>query len=799
MNQRVYDKLEYHRIISMLRSLASTSTGKERVDQLQPMTSLYAIQLAQDETMEAKELWRLFPMFTLGGVYDLREYEKKAAMDGVIESREFLQIMDTLYASDRIRTFFQEEEPAFPVLQELAIGLHPLPGLVGDIRRTITDEGEVADRASQELYRLRMKLRSLQGRAKERLEGMIRNPEFAKYLQDPIISIRGDRYVLPVRADSRSQVPGIVHDQSGSGATLFIEPMQVVEINNETQQCEIEERAEVFRILRQLTQQVKGFIRELEEIRESLTCLDFALAKGKLSAQGDWVMPKLNAQGQLHFINARHPLIPGKAVPITVELGKDFDGIIVTGPNTGGKTVLLKTIGLLTLMAQAGLHLPVEDGTEVAIFHQVFIDIGDEQSIEQSLSTFSSHMTTIIDITNQAGAASLVLLDELGAGTDPREGAALAMAIIQDLLEKKAKLVATTHYSELKSFASSHERVENASVEFDAQTLRPTYRLMMGIPGRSNAFDISLRLGLHPGIIESAKAFQSQEEARTAKLIEELEINQLRMEKEKEEAAALRKEAADTLAWIQKKEEDTKARVERMLEKAREEALDVVSAARKESDGLLKELRDMQKAGYANYVEAEAQKARQTLRNQESKHRESLEEEARERRAALAPVELRPGDMVYLRKLNQKAQVLTASSSQGEISVQAGLMKLIVHIDDVEYLPEEDSITTGASRDKSKNNSGAGAIGAGKAKSISGEIDLRGKLVEEAITEVEKYLDDAYLSGLGQVCIIHGKGTGALRRAIRDLAAGHPFIAEARLGAQNEGGDGVTVVTMRVS
>ncbi|MCL1804379.1 MAG: Smr/MutS family protein, partial [Clostridiales bacterium] len=520
------------------------------------------------------------------------------------------------------------------------------------------------------------------------------------------------------------------------------------------------------------------------------TQIDFAMAKGKLSAAGDWGCPVVNEEGYVALKSARHPLIPGKAVPVTVGLGRDFDAIIVTGPNTGGKTVLLKTIGLLALMAQSGLHIPAEEGTETAVFQQVFVDIGDEQSIEQSLSTFSSHMTNIIAITEKAGRDSLVLLDELGAGTDPAEGAALAMAVVEDLLAKGARLVATTHYSELKSFASGHARVENASVEFDVETLRPTYRLMMGIPGRSNAFEISLRLGLAPAVIEAAKAFQSMEEARTANLIRDLEANQLFTEKERREAEDLRRQAADTLAWIRKKEDDRKERAAKLLENAREEALEIVVQARKESESLLREMRDMRKAGYRGVDEQTAQRLREELRKRESGLYDQMD--SRERPSSRPAGIPEPGDMVYLRKLKQKGQVLTKANNQGELQVQAGVMKLSVRLGDLELLPDEVLL------DGAPQKTGAGAIGADKARSISAELDLRGMLVDEALLEAEKYLDDAYLAGLPQVSIIHGKGTGALRKAIRDMAAKHPFIAGARTGGYNEGGDGVTVISLKV-
>ncbi|MDR1194150.1 MAG: endonuclease MutS2 [Peptococcaceae bacterium] len=805
MEDRVLTKLEYHRILQFLTDCADTATGKELAAAARPLTAAYAINLALDETGQAKELLRLHPTFSLGGVHDLRPLEKKAALGGVIEAPEFLLLLDTLRAAGRIREFFQDTTLPFPALREMSEGLHPLPRLEAAIAKAITGEGEVADRATPELAKLRARLRALRGKAKEKLEAMVRNPEIGKYLQDPIVSIRGDRYVLPVRLEYRQQVPGIVHDQSGSGATIFVEPLPVVEINQETRQCELLERAEVIRVLRQLTEQTAACGDELALTREGLTRLDFALAKGKLSARGDWGRPAINEAGRIFLRQARHPLIRGRVVPVTVELGRDFDAIVVTGPNTGGKTALLKTIGLLTLMAQAGLYVPAEDGTELAVFQRVYADIGDEQSIEQSLSTFSAHMTNIIAITAQADSESLVLLDELGAGTDPAEGAALAMAVIEHLVAAGAKLVATTHYSELKSFAASHARAENASVEFDPVSLRPTYRLMMGIPGRSNAFEISLRLGLDPGIVESAKAFQSQEAARTARLISDLETNQILTEKERREATVLRKQAAGALAWIEKKKEDARQRAAKILEDAREEALELLAEARKESDGWLKEIRKMRKAGLQNIQAGDEQaaiKVKEDLRRQENKLYERLERQAGAGAGAAADWEPAPGDLVYLRRLRQKGQVLGRANSQDEVPVLAGVMRLTVSRRDLELLTEEKPEYGEGRRDRGGHDRGLAAsghagLGAGKARTISPELHLRGKYLEDALEEAEKYLDDAYLAGLAQVRIIHGKGTGALRKAIREMAAKHPLVSGARPGGYDEGGEGVTVLEMR--
>jgi len=788
MEQIALNKLEYPKIIEKLCKEASTTCGKESAIETKPMFSAYLINKALDETTQAKDLLRLNPEFTLGGVHDTREIERIAKTEGIISPEEFLNLLDTLYAATRIREFFNNPELPYPDLSEMVLGVKSLVSLEKQIRKIITEEALVSSDATPELSRLRKKLKSLQGKAREKLESMIRNPEIIKHLQDPIISIRGDRFVIPVKADSKKEVPGIIHDQSSTGSTLFVEPIDVVEINNETAQTEIEEKAEVARILRELTLLVKTYLEEIIEIRECLTNLDVALAKAKLSYVMDAGRPEINEKGIVDLKSARHPLIKGKAVPVTVELGKAFDSIIVTGPNTGGKTVLLKTIGLLCLMAQSGLHIPAEYGSSVCIFNKIFCDIGDEQSIEQSLSTFSSHMTNIINITKHSDNKSLVLVDELGAGTDPAEGAALAMAIIDYLLATGAKLVATTHYSQLKSFASSHPRVENASVEFNVETLRPTYRLMIGIPGRSNAFDISTRLGLKDEIVSAARDFQDKEEARTSKLIKNLEENQIISAKEREEAENLKLEAEKTLKWIKQKEENANKKAQEKIDKANEEALEIITSARKEADALLKDIRDLKKEGLKVIDEEAAKKAREALKKTESKMYNTIE--AKDAKSHVAPDKVEPGDLVLLRKLGQKATVISVDGSI--IVVQAGIMKLNTKLSDLELIME------GSSNNRVQyNKGGASSIKSQKARTFSSELDLRGLLVDEAIDKVEKYLDDAYLSGVGTVSIIHGKGTGALRKAIRDMVVHHPFVTEARGGAYNEGGEGVTILEIK--
>jgi DNA mismatch repair protein MutS2 len=786
MNNKVLERMEYPKIIDLLVRQCATQLGKELAEALQPSSEIEEINLWQEETSEAKEINRLYPGFSLGGVRDIRQPLKKSQAGGIIEPGEFLNIFDTLQAAKRIKKFFSEDGKKFARLALYAEGLALIPSLEQQIKKTITPEGDVSEDASPELSRIKKQFRNLQGKARDKLETMIRSAELQKYLQDPLITIRNDRYVIPVKQEYRQQVQGLVHDQSASGATLFIEPLAVVELTNEAQRYEALARAEVLRILRQLTGAVAAYYEELSCTLENLGQLDFVHAKAKLSSEYDGGRPLMNDRGFIHIFQGRHPLIQGKVVPVTIYLGKEFDILVITGPNTGGKTVTLKTVGLFTLMAQAGLHVPAETGTELAVFSQVFSDIGDEQSIEQSLSTFSSHMTNIISILDNLDDRTLVLLDELGAGTDPAEGSALAMAILEYLLQQGARVIATTHYSELKTFAFNNDRVENASVEFDVETLRPTYRLLIGVPGKSNAFEISLRLGLRPDLVEKARSFRSQEGARVADLIANLETNQILSEKERQEAAKLKDTARQMLLQVERKERELKERAQYIIQKAQQDALDIVTKARQESEAALKEVKERLKNA-PQETRQELQDLRAKLREQEAEFEDLVYPE--EEGEAIPAQELHPGDLVLLKRLNQKAQVLERPGKD-EVLVQAGIMKLTVKLKDIRPLSEGKVQVRG-------ERTGAGALAAGKAREMKQELDLRGLTVDEAILETEKFLDDAYLASLPQAYIIHGKGTGALRKAINDLLKNHPLVATARTGGYYEGGHGVTVVEIK--
>lgn len=787
MDNKTLQKLEYPKILQLLTERCTFLPGQELAQALRPVFELAEIETMQGETSEAKDIQRLFPNFTLGGVKDIRLSLRKAEIGGVIEPQEFLGIYDTIVATKRIKSFFSDADQKYPLLNEYAVQLTHHPQLEQKIKKTITPEGEVSDNASEELARLRKQLRNLQGRARAKLEQMVRSTEMQKYLQDPIITIRNDRFVIPVKQEYRGQIPGLIHDQSGSGATLFIEPMAVEELNNETLRYERLEKAEVAKILRELSVEVQKVSQELSITLEALAQLDLIFAKAKLSSDLDCGSPKINENGYLQIIQGRHPLIQGKVVPITINLGKDFDTLVITGPNTGGKTVTLKTVGLFTVMAQAGLHVPAEEGTELAVFRKVFADIGDEQSIEQSLSTFSSHMTNIINILKEVDNNSLILLDELGAGTDPTEGAALAMAILEHLINVGARTIATTHYSELKSFAYNSPRVENASVEFDVETLRPTYRLLIGIPGKSNAFEISRRLGLSDQLVERARNYLSQEELRVADLIENLETNQLLSEKDREEAERLKRLAQDRLKQVERRDREVANQARRVKEKAQAEALEIIAQARRESEAILKEIKEAAKRSKNQHLQ-ELYDLRNKLRDKEGQLYEELSKV--DDKAPSVDIEaLEPGELVLIKRLNKKAQVLSVQAN-GDILVQAGIMKLTVKANEISLISEENS-------EKKGNKSSAGELVASKAKNISNELDLRGLTVDEAIYETEKYLDDAFLAGLPQAYLIHGKGTGALRKGIQELVQKHRFIKSARIGGYHEGGIGVTVVEFK--
>ncbi len=779
-------KLELDKVLALLREACSCSLGRDLVASLTPVIDLAEAQRLQKQTTEASNVWRIHPLVPLGGIRDIGEAVSRARIGAVLDPAELIAIMDTVAASRQLRSFLLGMEGSFPLLKELAGGLGLFRDIEQEIARCINDDGTVSDQASPELARVRQQIKQAQIRIKTKLDSIIRSPDQQKMLQDLLITIRGDRYVVPVKQEYRGQFPGLIHDMSASGATLFIEPLAVVELNNELKRLVGEEEREVQAVLRHLSGLINRHVQTLTDTLGILAQLDLILAKGKLSQSYSGIEPRLLPNAVINIRQGRHPLLSGQVVPISVHLGKDYDILVITGPNTGGKTVTLKTIGLFVLMAQCGLHLPAETGTEIGVFRQVFVDIGDEQSIEQSLSTFSAHMSNIVSIISEVQSGALVLLDELGAGTDPTEGAALAIALLEYLREKGAKVVATTHYGQLKSYAYNNSRVENASTEFDVESLRPTYRLLVGIPGGSNAFEIARRLGLPVSIIEHAKASMATEEIDAANLIQRLTENQLQAEKERAEATRLRQETARLRDELELQRQDLREKENQILYRVRQEAEDLISRARREVDTLLQQLRtNLAKEAERAQVQA-AREAKDTLAKLEEEVA-GLAKPVVATGSAPSPQMIKTGQMVEIPRLNLRAEVLTPPNAQGEVLVQAGIMKITVRLSDLRI--------TGKGPVTTENNTYHTGVMA-KAASISPELDLRGKLVDEALELVEKYLDDALLAGLNKISLIHGKGTGALRAAIQKSLKQHPHVKAYRLGNYGEGGAGVTVVEL---
>lgn len=780
MNQRVLRVLEYYKIIEKLVRHANTSLGKELAEQLTPLSGVEAVRQALAETDEGRLVYRVKGLIPFGGIRDIRMPVKRAAVGSMLDASELLDVADTIMGGRRLRKFLFDiaEQHAIPTLHELADQLFELRDLEDEIRSCIDDHAHVVDTASPELKTIRHSIQLTQARIREKLDSIIRRPDNQKMLQEAIVTIRNDRYCIPVKAEYRGVFGGIVHDQSSSGATLFIEPAVIVQLNNELREWEVKEQREIDRILNQLTGKVGQAADALNDGLQALARIDFIFAKVGLANEMKAVLPRINDQGIIRLQKAFHPLLDrNQAVPIDVRLGEDYHLLLITGPNTGGKTVTLKTIGLHALMGMSGLHIPAEEGSEIAIFDKVFADIGDEQSIEQSLSTFSAHMTNMIEILEEVDFRSLVLLDELGAGTDPTEGAALAQAILEFLRKRGVKTVATTHYSELKAYAYSVEEAMNASVEFDVQSLRPTYRLLIGVPGRSNAFAISERLGLRKEIIEEAKSRVTTQNVQVDDLIRQLEVNQLQTERERRQAESLRKELETLRQELEKEREHFLRERDRLLERAEEEARDIVRRSEREAQNVLQELRKIREEEQANFKEHQLIELRKRLENAAPTRRER-----RVQRKAAHRNEIRTGDAVQVLTLNQKGTVLEVQ--QEEALVQIGSMKMKVKLANLEKLEDKKTETRGIVTRKSDQPTAL-------------ELDLRGTTIEEAAYEIDRYLDHAIMAGLSQVSIIHGKGTGALRIGVQEFLRNHPQVRSFRIGEHGEGGSGVTVVTLK--
>ena len=801
MNQKVLKVLEYDKIIALLTEKADSEPGKALCKELLPATDLNQIREAQRETGDA--LTRLFKVgsTSFGSNRNLGFSIRSLEIGSSLSAPELLKIASFLDNVNRIKSYGRKDRENMPgddpenadSLQAYFDELSPLTQLANEINRCILSEDEIADDASPKLKSIRRSKQSTNEKIHNQLNSML-NGSYRTYLQDAVITMRNNRYCIPVKSEYKGYVHGMVHDQSSSGSTFFIEPAAVVELNNQLKELELQEKEEIEVILSELSAQAAEHTEELTVNQQNMTKLDFIFAKAKLAMEQNATEPQFNRKHIIHIRKGRHPLLDKKkVVPIDVHLGKDFDLLIVTGPNTGGKTVSLKTVGLFVLMGQAGLHIPALDRSELSVFTEVYADIGDEQSIEQSLSTFSSHMTSIVHILAHADEHSLCLFDELGAGTDPTEGAALAVAILNHLHDRGIRTMATTHYSELKIYALSTPHVENACCEFSVETLQPTYRLLIGIPGKSNAFAISSKLGLPDEIIDAAKEQISKEDESFEDVISDLEQSRVTIEKERKEIAEYKERIRTLEEQLRNKNEKIDKAKDRILREANEKAREILQEAKEVAD---ETIRDFNKAGSDTDIK-DLEKKRQNIRDKINEKNERLtlgnpdKNKAQQTRKTIDPKKLKKGDSVKIVSMGLKGTVNTLPDAKGNLFVQCGIMRTQTNVNDLVYA-EEETITT-----PTLQRTGTGKIKMSKSLSVSTEINLLGKTVDEAISALDKYLDDAYLAHLPSVRVVHGKGTGALRNAVHSHLKRLKYVKEFRLGEYGEGDAGVTIVTFK--
>lgn len=791
MNQKALKTLEYDKIIHRLTGHAASAGAKERCEKLQPSSSLWEIERAQTQTADALRRVYQKGSVSFGGIRDIRGSIKRLQIGGILGMGELRQIKSLLETADKVKQYGAHEnvDEKTDSLDESFDFLDPVPALAKEIRRCILADDEMADDASPALFSIRRSMRQMNDKVHSTLTSMV-NGAMRTYLQDAVITMRDGRYCLPVKAEHRSQVPGMIHDQSATGSTLFIEPMAVVKLNNEFKELLLKEQQEMEKILSDLSEKSAAWADQITGDYDILVELDFIFAKAMLAKEMDAVRPIFNDQRRIRIKDGRHPLLdPKKVVPVTVRLGDDFRLLIITGPNTGGKTVSLKTVGLFTLMGQAGLHIPAFEGSELGVFDNVFADIGDEQSIEQSLSTFSSHMTTIVKILKEMDTNSLVLFDELGAGTDPTEGAALAVSILDHLQKQGIRTMATTHYSELKIYALSTEGVENACCEFDVESLRPTYRLLIGIPGKSNAFAISSRLGLPDFLIEDAKTHLSAKDENFEDVIAELEHSRITLEKEQMEIQSYKEEIRKLRNELQRKQENIDQRREKLLKDANDKAAAILQEAKDYADETIK---NFHKFGKANISIKDMEQQRSKLREKiDSAQSKSQSKNTAKPKKKVKADKLHIGDKVRVLSLNLEGTVSTMPNAKGDLFVQMGILRSQVNINDLEYIGEAEQPYA------AKNASGSGKIRMSKSALVSTEINLIGMTVDEAIGHLDKYLDDAYLAHVPSVRIVHGKGTGALRNAVQQQLKRSKYVKSFRLGTFGEGDAGVTIAEFK--
>ena len=791
MNQKTLTKLEYDKIAALLEEEASSFRGRQLCHRSKPLTDIDNINTLQDQTAAAFTRIVRKGRISFGDAAPIEESMKRLEIGGALGLSELLRISRLLANTARVISYGRHDtqEDSSDCLDAYFDCLAPLTPLANEIERCIISEDEISDDASPGLKRIRRSIASINDRVHSTLTGLV-NGSLRSYLQDAIITMRGDRYCLPVKAEYRGQVQGLIHDQSSTGSTLFIEPMAVVKLNNDLKELYAREQEEIQAILASLSEEAAQYVEEIRTDYRTLTDLDFIFARGALALSMNASRPILNTEGRIHIRDGRHPLLdPKKVVPITVTLGEDFSLLIITGPNTGGKTVSLKTVGLFTLMGQAGLHIPAGDRSELAVFDQVYADIGDEQSIEQSLSTFSSHMTNIVSFLKKVDTRSLVLFDELGAGTDPTEGAALAIAILSHLHKQGIRTMATTHYSELKVYALSTPGVENACCEFDVESLRPTYRLLIGIPGKSNAFAISGKLGLPDFIIEDARKRLSEQDISFEDLLTDLETSKKTIEKEREEIAAYRREAEALKQQAAKRQEKLDEQRDRIIREANEKANAILREAKEVAD---ETIRNFHKFGKENISAAEMEKERERLRKKIKDTSAASAIKPQKPKKAHKPADFKLGESVKVLSMNLTGTIASRPDSRGNVTVQMGILRSQVNISDLEIIEEPSPYAP-----KKLNRSSKGKIGMSKSLSVSPEINLLGRTVDEAVAELDKYLDDALLSHLNTVRVVHGKGTGALRKGIHEYLRRQKHVKSYHLAEFGEGDAGVTIVELK--
>ena len=793
MEQESFKILEYEKITAMLAEQASSALGKEKARKLCPSSDYEEVSQWQDETGEALRV-SSFAAPPLGGIRDIRHILKKAGKGAVLELEELQNVMSIMYAMRTVKYFFRDLEIEAPLLKEWARGLEILGQLERNLNNVIDEHGNMREDASVELRRIRRELKASQVRIKDKINNILHDGAYQKMFQDAIVTVRDERYVIPIKAEYRAHFPGLIHDQSASGSTLFIEPMAVVELNNDVKQLTLAEEQEVQRILRQLSGEISRERETLAANSEILGELDFAFAKARLAAKMKAVRPLINEEGYTSLQNARHPLIPAdKVVPTSIAIGRDYSMLLITGPNTGGKTVTMKTLGLMVLMAQSGLYLPVEQGSEIALYQNIYADIGDEQSIEQSLSTFSAHMTHIVRILDKVESDDLLLLDELGAGTDPEEGAALAMAILEKLLAVRVATVATTHYSELKTFAYTGEGIENACVEFDIETLRPTYRLLIGIPGASNAFAISRRLGLAESLIIRAQQLVKADHAQFENVINQLENEKMMYEQRNADIAERQAQVKKLEEKLLQAKEELSKRKGDILRKAKDKSAALIRQTRRESEEVISQLKEQfDDMGIKARQQAIAD-ARSRLNEASAKANPGImAQKGVGQRIDLSKI--RVGDTVYVKKLDQKGTVMEIQDK--DLTVQVGALRTKIKANACTFIAHKAEDKKPAVSTGSRKNPASGAF-LQKTANIGRDIDIRGMMVDEAEMVLGKFIDDAIIAGLSQVLIIHGKGTGALRKGVHAYLKSHRNVLSFQFADINEGGTGATVVELK--